>query len=146
MQTCAKCGATLTIGASDCAACGTAVRSEPPRSPPPPQDSLEPGLGVAANLWRGNYTLFKTYWLFGLLGGLALGITVGVVLAIIESPLLALSGLASLWAWQVFISVAVWRSAGKYTGAKIWSTLARIAIFVGFFQLYRTSAEFLGVS
>lgn len=109
-------------------------------------DALEPGLGIAANLWRGNYALGKTYWLFGLLGGIALGLTVGLGIAFTQSGFLALSGMAALWAWQVFISVAIWRSAGKYTGPRIWAVLARLALVLGFLQLVGATAEVFGMS
>lgn len=143
MLVCSKCGAALTPGASDCAACGTPLLAE--SDVPIPRDTLDPAIGMAGNLWRGNYTLVKTYWLFGLLGGVALGLTVGITAQITKSPLILLSGLASLWAWQVFVSVAIWRSAVKYTGPRIWSVLSRLAIFVGFLQLLRATGEVFGV-
>jgi hypothetical protein len=111
---------------------------------PEPQDAIDPSHGVAVNLWRGNYTLVKTYWLFGIVGGLALGLAVGVLLAITTSVVLALFGIATLWAWQVFVSVAIWRSAGKYTGARIWKILARIALVLSFLQLLGATAGMFG--
>jgi hypothetical protein len=142
MQACSKCAAALTPGASDCAVCGAPLRPEP--NMPVQRDMLDPEIGIAANLWRGNYTLVKTYWLFGLLGSIGLGLTVAIAAQITKSPLILLSGLASLGVWQVFISVAIWRSAVKYGGAKIWSVLARVAIFTGFLQPLRATGELFG--
>lgn len=142
MLNCAKCGSTITIGASDCARCGTSV--QPEAAVPVQQDSLDPTEGMIGNLWLGNYTLVKTYWLFGILGGLAVALVYVVLLAATKSPVVALLGFLAIWGWQVFISVAIWRSAGKYAGSAIWKVLARLAVVVGVLRLTIETLKLFG--
>jgi hypothetical protein len=40
-----------------------------------------------------------------------------------------------LGAYWIFISVAIWRSAGNYTGRIIWGALARITVVFGYLSL-----------
>jgi hypothetical protein len=32
---------------------------------------------------------------------------------------------------SLFMAVAIWRSAGNYTGSKLWAVLARVAVVIG---------------
>jgi hypothetical protein len=140
MNNCVNCGAVLSLGASDCARCGKSIAGEV--SVPQPVDTLDPTDSFLGNLWSGNYTLVKTYWLFGFAGGIAIAILYIALVGITRSALVAFLGLVGLWGWQIFISVAIWRSAGKYTGSKGWSVLARVAVVIGALQLVRTTADF----
>ena len=82
-------------------------------------------------LWRGNVSLPKTGWGYGLL--------ITVVLAGI-THLIAIFGLASalpvftklialaLLIHSPFIAVAIWRSANKYKGPIIWRWFAHGSI------------------
>lgn len=49
--------------------------------------------------------------------------------------------LAFVFVYWLFIAVAIWRSATKYTGPKAWAVLAKFAVVVG---VARMLAEFLG--
>lgn len=142
MLNCTRCGATITIGASDCARCGNSVRPEAPV--PVQRDSLDPTEGLIGNLWLGNYTLVKTYWLFGVIGGLAVTFVLLVFIAAIKSPVVAPLGFLALWVWQIYISVAIWRSAGKYTGSAILKILARLAVAFGVVGLMLETLELFG--
>lgn len=142
MQNCAKCGATITTGASDCARCGTPILPEAPS--PVQQDSLDPTDGFIGNLWSGNYALVKTYWLFGFVGGLAIAVLYAALVGVTQSPTVALVGLLAIWGWQFFISVAVWRSAGKYTGSTIWKVLARAAVVFSALRLVKETLDLFG--
>jgi hypothetical protein len=144
MQACVSCGATLSIGASDCAACGASVRPEAP--PVGSGEQIDATLGIFRNLWRGNYGLPKTYWQFGFPGGIVVGLLfIGAVKAT-ESAIVVLVGLLGLWAWQVVIGVAIWRAAVKYPGSKLWSVLARGVVVLGTLQLIRATAHLFGLS
>jgi len=98
---------------------------------------------LIARLWRGNVSLFKTYWGFGVLGGILLNIAYFLFvennymriasLRYGEYIFYAISILAVLY--SIFILIAIWRSAGKYTGRRLWSILARIAVILGFIQV-----------
>ncbi len=90
-------------------------------------------------LWRGELSLFNTYWFFGGLGAFALYILLLIVDAIYLHPdampeiaaVLYISfGLFAI-IYFVVISVAIWRSAGNYKGSKGWEILARISVVIG---------------
>lgn len=90
-------------------------------------------------LWRGELSLFNTYWFFGGLGGFALYILLLIVNAIYLDPdampeiaaVLYISfGLFAI-IYFVVISFAIWRSAGNYKGSKEWVILARISVIIG---------------
>ena len=95
-------------------------------------------------LWRGEIPLGRTYWVFG---GLFLSLL--IIPGYFIDP--TISGSANLepsasfvfgtmayaiftLAYIVFISVAIWRSAGRYEGPAIWAVLARIMVVIGLIQ------------
>jgi hypothetical protein len=86
-------------------------------------------------LWRGEYSLFKTYWLFNIL----LGTILGSPLSIIGQ--LPSETIKSTWVyWLIYLilyslyiiisSVGVWRSASKYSKDSLWKNLAKFYSFV----------------
>ncbi len=95
-------------------------------------------------LWSGDVSLPVTYWVFGvLIGGVVLK---GVLLVLIELSFarIAMSEFGNLglrgyyWftvAYSLFMAVAIWRSAQKYQGIRIWSHLARAAVVLGVLSL-----------
>jgi hypothetical protein len=139
MNNCLNCGAVLSLGASDCARCGKSISGGDAILQP--VDTLDPTDSLLGNLWSGNYTLAKTYWLFGSGGAILLGILYIALIAITRSTFVALVGLLALWGWHIFISVAIWRSAGKYTGSKVWSVLARGVVVIGALMLLRSVGQ-----
>jgi hypothetical protein len=105
---------------------------------------------MVTNLWRGDLPLAVTFWLFGV-GALAaleglfvyLGIahpagTLGVRTAL---TLLALNAATAVY-W-IFVSVAIWRSAGAYEGPQLWSLLARgLVLGVYFWSVVRIALSY----
>lgn len=87
---------------------------------------------MLTDFWRGQLPLAVTFWLFGaaVLAALVglfvyLGVvhpngTIGVLAAL---TFLALNAVTAVY-W-IFVSVAIWRSAGAYEGPQLWSLLAR---------------------
>ena len=85
-------------------------------------------------LWRGEESLPRAFWEYvilygtliniitsaGTLAALALGFSGAIVLAVHVLPI----------PYNVFVAVAVWRSAQRYEGPPEWSLLARIAVIV----------------
>jgi hypothetical protein len=82
-------------------------------------------------LWRGEYSLFKTYWLFNILFGTILGSPLSII------GQLPSETIKSTWVyWLIYLilyslyiiisSVGVWRSASKYTKDSLWKNLAKI--------------------
>jgi hypothetical protein len=71
-----------------------------------------------------------TYWLCGVLGGLALVFLLAIASAMGNGLLSFALGILAI-AHSVFMSVAIWRSAGRYPGKPVWGHLARIAVAAG---------------
>ena len=85
------------------------------------------------NLWAGDVPLVRTFWIFGVFV---------VVVFVYVPPIFYLSGslptipairalsAAHFWIsliYVFFVIVAIWRSAIKYEGSKIWSFMAMMA-------------------
>lgn len=82
-------------------------------------------------LWRGEISLPRTYWLWG---SVIYGLVVVFVGTLMIAALVAATGFPFLTSvWQSFIilggmfmNVAIWRSAGNYQGPRVWTIVARI--------------------
>jgi len=85
------------------------------------------GAGFFRKLSNGDFGLAKTYWLYGVVVGIAFR----VLTAIIPSPVLV-AILSVAWiAYAVFLYMGIWKAASKYTGEKIWAVLAQIMVVLG---------------
>jgi hypothetical protein len=86
-------------------------------------------------LWRGDVGLARTYWLWGFvisgIGGGVLGGVAGVAAVATGDHLIFLIVFILAIIWGIFMSVAVWRSAGNYKGKQRWANLARLAVVLG---------------
>ncbi len=94
-------------------------------------------------LWRGEISLVITYWVFGVcVRGL---LSVAVTLMLLRNwPRLVVwgNGPWAYWAiWSIaviadlYFLVAIWRSAGNYTGPRHWRRLAQLAVLLALIQL-----------
>jgi hypothetical protein len=90
-----------------------------------PSDDDESAGNVLIRLWRGQVPLVRTFWIFGFTINLLLRAL--IILAVGVRPLLVLLSAVYL-GYLSFIYVAIWRSAGRYRGATVWRTLARLSI------------------
>lgn len=101
-------------------------------------------MGLAARLWTGTEGLARTIWVYAVPSGLVL--IAGFLLAIemTQSLFIGAVGFVVVWAWQVFAGIAVWRAAGRSTGAATWSHLARWAAVGSALLLASLSAVLLG--
>ena len=95
-------------------------------------------------LWRGEIPLGRTYWVFGVLFYSLLTIPSYFTVPIVSGSA-SLEPSASIvfgrmayamfvFAYTAFVSVAIWRSAGRYEGQPIWAVLARVMVVVGLIQ------------
>ena len=96
---------------------------------------------MIAKLWRGDYGLAKTFWLWGVLVTIILQLLLKYLsgVAAITMSLLALI-YAVLW------SVSMWRAANKYTGRRLWPILAKVVVIlniVGFLAVIAFVGAFL---
>jgi hypothetical protein len=92
-------------------------------------------------LWRGEIELWKTFWLFGVSGGLAIGLPIfSAMLALTDVPdddtaVVFLAALGFLLVYLTWVIVGIWRAANKYQGEKAWVVLAKIAVVAGAFKI-----------
>ena len=96
---------------------------------------------LVKQLWRGEVSLVRTYWIFGVL----VGALFTIASVVIEFNYIQLSKsfgqfpmyvlLAAQYTYFPFICVAIWRSANKYTGPNYWAILAKVAIVLGVLML-----------
>jgi hypothetical protein len=108
---------------------------------------------IAVN-WRGEFSLGTTYWLFGFLGNLFVGVLAIAVIAAFQSDsgyqpraifstiLLVWMGIVTIAIWQ---TVGVWRSANRHIKARVllgkkspWAGLAKLAVSLGVLRLAGT--------
>ena len=85
-------------------------------------------------LWCGEESLARAFWEYAILYG-----TLANLLATAGMFAAVASGLSALLAvaihllpipYNIFVVVAVWRSAQRYPGQQEWSLLARIGVVV----------------
>ncbi len=91
-------------------------------------------IGLLTTVWRGDAPLVITYWLFGFVGSLVIyGISTELFNAT-SNKLAKLSILAVIVAYQVFVTVSIWRASKKYKGKRGYAVLAQTAVFLGWFS------------
>ena len=95
---------------------------------------------LVRRVWRGEERLWKVYWLVAIMGGWALGTSVGVLAraGILNNFL----GLALLAVYAVYCGVGVWRCAFNVE-RPIWGYAARTVI--GFSTIFFVVAVVWGV-
>ena len=78
-----------------------------------------------ARMWRGEVPLVKAFWLWGVvaLAALTLGVQILFIPVIMAAPQAAMFVIlvlgVSAFAYQIAVSLGVWRSAGRYLGPKV---------------------------
>jgi hypothetical protein len=89
---------------------------------------------AVGRLWTGEITLARTFWSYAMIGGTALNVVatcLALALVVIDAPaVVAASVFALPIPYNVLVLVAVWRSADRYEGPRLWADLARAAIVV----------------
>lgn len=91
-------------------------------------------------LYRGDFSLPITYWLFGGIGGVLIRLvmeiyeynyakitrseSIGFEVALLLFFIIAI-------AYSLLMFIAIWRSAGKYKDSSLWSGLARFMVVLG---------------
>jgi hypothetical protein len=100
-----------------------------------------PKRAMITQLWRGEIALWKTFWLFGVVGGLALGLPIfSAMLALTDVPdgttaMVFLSALGFLLVYLTWVFVGIWSAANNYLGNPIWIVLAKIAVVAETFKI-----------
>lgn len=89
-------------------------------------------------LLRGDYGLWKTFWLFGFLPRWVMNSIIAIAGSALDDKI-AIIFLVGL-VYEVIVSIGTWRAADKYEGSWVWSMLAKTAIVIG---MIRTIVSFL---
>lgn len=114
--------------------------------PPPLQRQASRSRNYVARHWRGELSLPVSYWLNGILGGVMVGATTGVLGFAINrqgdaQPILWLFSLTVTWVLAALLTiwqaVGVWRSATGYrqSGKRFWGGAAKTLTLLGVVQL-----------
>ena len=83
--------------------------------------------GFIKQLIDGDFGLAKTYWLYGVLGSIAMNLLLMFPILSGSLVLIVVAMLASI-AYAIVVLTGIWNSASRYTGSKIWSVLAKIIV------------------
>ncbi len=83
--------------------------------------------GFLKKLANGDFGLVKTYWLFGVVVGMA----VNILYMFIEEPLLLIAVYILHIVYITFAFRGIWNAANKYKGNVTWAILAKIAVVLG---------------
>lgn len=70
-------------------------------------------MSLIANLWRGEISLPRTYWLFGVFGTFFLHISLIILFGIYPGPVVVICTIL-VWVYEFIVLVGIWRSATKY--------------------------------
>lgn len=85
-------------------------------------------------MWAGEVPLARAFWDYAVLYGLLLNLAAtGAAFAVFAADASTALGMAVFllpFPYNLFVVVAVWRSAGRYPGPRHWADLARIAVIV----------------
>ena len=92
-------------------------------------------------LWQGQHSLVKTYWVFGVLGNIFLGIPISFYLALgSESQqryfYFYVGYFFAYLAYNFVIAVGLWRSATNYDKSKVWKYLAKTVSVISLVFLF----------
>ena len=81
------------------------------------------------NLWEGNFGLAKTYWVFGVLGGIVWSVGIAALNPDPEERTMEFV-LFLLACYYFFVYVGIWQAANKFVGSKVWAILAKFAVII----------------
>jgi len=90
--------------------------------------------GFFSKLASGDFGLAKTYWVFGVLVGMAISFLSSIVGVFFSLGAIYLLNLLHT-IYFIPVALGTWRAADMYSGNKIWAVLAKIAIVLGVISL-----------
>ena len=89
---------------------------------------------TAADLWNGRIAMSRVFWEYAVAYGTVLNLTTTLAaFAAFAKGWPAAAGLVIFFLpapYNLLMIISVWKSAARYTGPAIWSTLARALIIV----------------
>jgi GYF domain 2 len=149
-------GAFIGLGCARLSSSARSVSKSPPVDPSPAPASQEPSpvssadpprYNVVRRHWRGELPLWVSYWVFGFIGNLVVGLLAILIAAIFHvgsgfyppaifaTIIVTWTSTALVMTWQL---VGVWRSAAAYRAARRnrgkgsgWAAVAQLAVVLG---------------
>lgn len=92
-------------------------------------------MSLLHRLWHGEVPLSQVFWNWAVFGAIAVnGATTILFFTLLLHGYTLVAfvvGYAFSVPYNVFITVAVWRSAARYEGERRWADLARVVTVVG---------------
>jgi len=76
----------------------------------------------------GNLGLAKTYWFFGVIGSVIVRFIMTFIIMSGINPIIAI---VIGFGYSITVWIAVWNSATKYEGLKLWAILAKVSVVFG---------------
>ena len=95
--------------------------------------------GLFSRLANGDYGLAKTYWLYGVVIGVALN----MVLRVVTSLGMLAVAIVLVTIYQAMVLLGTWRAASRYQGWKGWAILAKIATVLGWLSVLGSLGVFI---
>jgi len=89
-------------------------------------------------LWRGEFSLRITYWVYGQLGYLVWGVLIVLIGRATHSAAIVSAFNAAHVGYYVIVVIGTWRSAARYEGNPFWGDLAKVAIVLGILEAVAT--------
>lgn len=88
-------------------------------------------------LFNGEYTLEKTYWLYGVMFNMTLFIFIARIPIVIytasgTTSLPFFIGFSIYLIYNIIFSIGLWNSATKYGGLVIWKLLSKFSAIINF--------------
>ncbi len=91
-------------------------------------------INLAKDLWEGTVSLKQTFWQYAVVYGLLVNLVTSLLfLALLVNdvaPVLPIAAFILPVPFNLFLIVAVWRSADRYQGPKKWADLARVGAVI----------------
>tara|TARA_Y100000294_G_C8465994_1_gene300651 strand:+ start:392 stop:694 length:303 start_codon:yes stop_codon:yes gene_type:complete len=88
-------------------------------------------MSLIIKFWNGDVTLWKSYWLVGVIIGNLIAFIVGFIYYFLINGYNDETVALLLSPFLIYLLVGIWRSAGKYTGHKAWAYSARFFTIIG---------------
>ena len=98
--------------------------------------------GFIKQLMDGDFSLAKTYWLYGIVGSVVMNLLLIFPMMSGSMSLIIIAGLISV-AYAFVVLTGIWNSATKHTGSKFWAVLAKIIVVLNGTYLFASIALML---
>lgn len=77
----------------------------------------------------GKERLVVTYWLWGVVGTIAVSFVAGLLVGLLGLPVVI--GILITLAYWIPVAFGIWRSSDNYKGNPVWAILAKVAVVLG---------------